>query len=345
MAAQQDSFSSLINGLQTRQQEVVKSRFGLTGAGVSETLAAIGERYGITRERVRQIEGAALKNLKEAISANSYFQRLLEQGKKFLKNNLGISSREALLDFQKKSGFALTQQQLALVLASSGAFFFRDEDEDFHALYFADQKAFDSAATLINSWSAELESNKDHILKNSTHYDGLLAQFIKTQSVPRGQFDRYLSISKRIGQNPYGDRGLASWPEINPMTVRDRIYLVLKKETKPLHFQTIAKYINKSWNTSRPALAPTCHNELIKDDRFVLVGRGMYALAEHGYLPGTAREVIVRVLKQAGPLRAKEVVAAVQKERFIKHNTILVNLQNKDFFHRLSDGSYQVRES
>ena len=87
------------------------------------------------------------------------------------------------------------------------------------------------------------------------------------------------------------------------------------------------------------------HNELIKDERFVLVGRGMYGLSEQGYEPGTAREVIAKVLKKQGPLAAADVVTHVNKQRFFKPNTILINLQNKASFERLPDGKYRVRVS
>jgi hypothetical protein len=121
--------------------------------------------------------------------------------------------------------------------------------------------------------------------------------------------------------------------------------LVLKKTGEPLHFEDIAKKINDVKFDAQVALAPTVHNELIKDERFVLVGRGMYGLKEHGYEPGTAREVIAKVLKSSGPMKATEVVSKVNAQRFFKENTILINLQNKSTFERMSDGRYRVREA
>jgi predicted Zn-ribbon and HTH transcriptional regulator len=138
---------------------------------------------------------------------------------------------------------------------------------------------------------------------------------------------------------------LCEWPEISPKTVRDKIYLLLKKKQEPLHFESIAKHINDVGFDGQKALAPTVHNELIKDDRFVLVGRGMYGLKEHGYEPGIAREVIAKVLLEKGPLTAKDVVMHVTKQRFFKPNTIVINLQNKELFEHLPDGRYQVRQA
>jgi predicted Zn-ribbon and HTH transcriptional regulator len=130
-----------------------------------------------------------------------------------------------------------------------------------------------------------------------------------------------------------------------PRTIRDRIHLVLRKKKEPVHFTDIAHLINEAKLDDRIALASTVHNELIKDPRFVLVGRGMYGLAEHGHVPGTAQEVIARILKREGPLKSNEIIQAVQKERLFKHNTILVNLQNKGIFERQSDGRYTLREA
>ena len=86
----------------------------------------------------------------------------------------------------------------------------------------------------------------------------------------------------------------------------------------------------------------TVHNELIKDPRFVLVGRGMYSLKEFGVMPGTAREVMARLLKDNGPLTPDDLMKLVLSERLLKKNTVLINLRNRKHFKRLEDGRYTV---
>ena len=113
----------------------------------------------------------------------------------------------------------------------------------------------------------------------------------------------------------------------------------------PLHFKEIANNICTLGIDKKPAHVQTVHNELIKDGRFVLVGRGVYALREHGYEPGTVREVITRLLKERGPLDSTEVVRLVNQKRFLKENTILLNLQNRRHFKRLEDGRYGAEEA
>ncbi len=85
---------------------------------------------------------------------------------------------------------------------------------------------------------------------------------------------------KNLEQNKYGEWGIADWEEIKPKTVNDKIYLILKHEAKPLHFTEIAKRINDMKFDKKTANAATVHNELILDDRYVLVSRGTYGLKE-----------------------------------------------------------------
>jgi hypothetical protein len=149
----------------------------------------------------------------------------------------------------------------------------------------------------------------------------------------------YLEISKNIQRNSEGLFGLREWPEINPRGVKDKAYLVFKKQNKPLHFTQVASLIGQ-------ALPQTVHNELIKDPRFVLVGRGTYALKEWGYEPGRVREVIFKILsKEKKPLTKKEILAKVLKQRLVKETTVLLNLSNKEYFLKNPQGKYQIREA
>lgn len=158
-------------------------------------------------------------------------------------------------------------------------------------------------------------------------------------------FQNYVSISKKFDKNVFGDFGLKEWPEIEPKVIRDKSYLVLKKKQQPLHFSKIANEIGEMGIDENPAHVQTVHNELIKDNRFVLVGRGIYGLKEHGYEGGTVKEVIEKILDNQGPLHSEEVVKLVNQKKILKENTILLNLQNKDNFKRLDDGRYHIKEA
>ena len=145
-------------------------------------------------------------------------------------------------------------------------------------------------------------------------------------------------MSKTVSQNPLGEWGRTSSPNIRIRGVKDYAYLVMRKNGSPMHFKEVADAISKTF--SKKIHYATCHNELIKDHRFVLVGRGMYALAEWGYKKGIAREVIADILKREGALSKEEVIKRVNKERYFKKNTILVNLVNPKYFKKNKGGLY-----
>ncbi|MFH1246416.1 MAG: sigma factor-like helix-turn-helix DNA-binding protein [Candidatus Liptonbacteria bacterium] len=335
--------NTINSGLSPREKEVITGRFGLDKSGKAQTLAALGNKYGVTRERVRQIESGALKTIRRNIQNSTEIAVLLEKSKKMLRDAGGAIVKEKLVELLQDQVSGIGEQLLAVIIEASKSFFVYPENKNSREFYYLDKSQLKKSQTFLKQWSQALNFKKEHVL--SGKYQTLLEDFISKKGFSKEHAENMLATSKEFALNPYGDTGLAEWPEIRPKTIRDRVYLVLKKRGEPLHFRTIARAINEIKFDAKKASAPTVHNELIKDARFVLVGRGMYALAEHGYVSGTAKEVIHRILKKQGPLTARQVVLAVQKERFFKPNTVLVNLQNKNYFAHLHDGTYHVRES
>ena len=83
------------------------------------------------------------------------------------------------------------------------------------------------------------------------------------------------------------------------------------------------------------------HNELIKDARFVLIGRGIYALKSWGYQKGVVADIIEEILRKAGtPLAREQIIERVMKQRMVKKNTIIVGLSNKQKFQKTQDNKY-----
>lgn len=343
MASTAKIINTALTGLSPRQREVLEGRFGLKDTE-GETLAAIGDRMGITRERVRQIENGALAVAKTNVSKDEETTVLLDKIKKYIASKGGVARKDDVVTYAEAFAKGIGENQIDFLSEASATFNVYREDEDYHPFYYVSDRELKNAQAFVDGWTNFLKSKKEAALPEGA-YRTELASYSKMKALESTVAANYLAVTKHIHTNRYGDVGLRDWPEINPTTIRDKIYLVLKKVGEPLHFETIAKRINDVKFDEQVALAPTVHNELIKDTRFVLVGRGMYGLKEHGYEPGTAREVIAKVLKTAGPMKATEVVEKVNSQRFFKENTILINLQNKATFERLSDGRYRVRES
>jgi len=313
---------NLLKDLPQRQKEVIFRRFGLKN-GQRETLELIGESYGITRERVRQIVRDGILNLKPKTEK---YQKIFQHFQKYLKNRGGLKKEEILL---KELGGENQKPQVYFLLTLGENLQRFGETEDFYSLWLIDQDSLKRAEEITDSLFQRLKKlGKSLTLKE-------ISSFI---SLKKPVLISYLEISKKIQRNSEGLFGLLDWPEINPRGVKDKAYIVFKKIGKPLHFAEVARLIEGS-------LVQTVHNELIKDPRFVLVGRGIYALEEWGYFPGQVKDVILKILKEEGkPLTKEEILEKVRKQRLVKENTVFLNLSNKKHFLRNSQGKYEVKE-
>lgn len=314
---------NFLAGLSSRQKKILEGRFGLNGKYL--TLAEIGLGYGLTRERVRQIEKAALSSIqgsfKQGEPAN--FAQTISD---YLKRHNGVRN-EALLMRDIDCGDDHSPYA-RFFLEACGSFKHHLQDNDFNSYWYLDKESNEQAVSFINKLKNYLKNSRGVPYK------------------PKDEMEvNYISISRSFAHSPYSDFGLAEWSEICPQNSRDWAYLILKKEKQPLHFTELANLIDKVKKSNKKTNAQTVHNELIKDDRFVLVGRGTYGLKEFGLLPGTAREVITHFLKKHGPLKSRDLIKLVLAERTFQENTLLLNLQNRKHFQRLDDGSYTVREA
>ena len=327
----------IISQLQERASDVIMNRFGLTDLGEKKTLEEIGTKYNITRERVRQIEDAALNFIKKS-SAYRAEQAIFDELKQLLHKLGSIVAEHELLPYISKD--KTTQNHIHFFLTLGDAFKKHREDDHFHARYSVD----DGMSEKVHEALRKLYENlKDEDLVPETEIIKKFLDHLKDVAVDYRDDEmvrRWLSMSKTVAKNPLGEWGKASSPNIRIRGVKDYAYLVMRRHGTPLHFKEVADSISKIFN--KKIHYATCHNELIKDPRFVLVGRGMYALSEWGYKKGIAREVIADILKKEGPLGKGDIIQRVNKERYFKKNTILVNLANPKYFKKNKSGLYAV---
>jgi len=62
-----DELSELLEVLDDRERKIILERFGLDG-GKPKTLEEIGKKFGVTRERIRQLQNIALAKLRKALA-------------------------------------------------------------------------------------------------------------------------------------------------------------------------------------------------------------------------------------------------------------------------------------
>ncbi|OYX42791.1 hypothetical protein B7Y94_02905 [Candidatus Saccharibacteria bacterium 32-49-12] len=324
---------------QEREREIITRRFGLFDR--RETLEQIGELLGITRERVRQLEKAILVRLK--IAAEEGKTDAVNQLEKSLIRTLSEMGRAARIKDLADAVYAKpTNQQerahVAFIATLAPHLTVVDENDNYHQAVaiadYGDEKAVrkhvDGIVKTIKEAGVPMSLEQLHDALSYEHPDHVRA---------------LASISKHLAHLK-DSWGLAKWPTVNPKNIRDKIFVILSENKKPLHFSDIAKAIKESSFKRKDVTTQAIHNELIKDKRFVLIGRGIYALDNWGYSRGTVADIISQVLRDAKePLHRDEIVKRVLKSRQVKETTILLNLQSKSQFKRVAKATYTLQES
>lgn len=335
-----EAMEVFLERLPERSRAIVKARFGI-GGGKAKTLEEIGNLYNITRERVRQVICSALEQLKKALANEDRFAVISETVEAALAKKHGIMVSEELVktlshNNKKEAGAILAFLEALPTILSEKL------SDDHEKVYFL--KDFS-----LETWQELKEETKKILsqMKETASSDELYKLFSEKfgKKVSREHYLNFLEVAKDIKQNVFGRWGLATWSDVKPRGTREKAYLVLKTNGKPLHFRDIAKLIDEHGlhSKKRASHPQTVHNELIKDKRFVLVGRGIYALSEWGYKKGTVKEVIAEILAEAKqPLSREEVLERVLKIRQVKKSTIVINLNT--FFEKVAKNTYTLKK-
>ncbi len=319
-----------------REREIVARRYGLFDR--KETLEQIGELLGITRERVRQLEKAVVARLKNA--ADNGLPHIKDVQAAFIEELKGLGQVARVSDLSKqvtKDNSRLDQSRVSFLAQLSPELVAIDDNDHFyHAVGIKsahNEKAIRDAVQKIIDAIKQLGEPTD-----------IAAIAEKVGNSDSKHVQALASISKQLA-TLNGRWGLVKWPLVNPKNIRDKIYVILKERGKHMHFNEIAAAIKDSEFKRKDVTTQAIHNELIKDKRFVLIGRGIYALKEWGYKKGTVADVISEVLrKEGGPLHRDEIVKRVLKSRYVKETTILLNLQGKSQFKRVAKATYALAE-
>jgi hypothetical protein len=344
-----ETVSQLLKLLSQKEADVVRRRFGL-GREPAETLETIGASFQVTRERVRQIQRLAVQHLKQSDEAKRLLrsvdvllQSLFEEhGGLLLEPDLITALHQHVPSDQQTT--ASTMFLLEEMLSDK----FERVSTSRYKTYW--KPTFITVELLDGTVAAAEESLAS--LGRPVAAPELLATWRQTtfgRGAGAGLSDEvilsYVAVAKSIDRNPFNEFGLRTWGSVVPKRMNDKILMVLRRHGKPMHFMQITEKINEIGFDHRHAYPPTVHNELILNQEYVLVGRGVYALREWGYKPGVVADVIVEILKERGPMERDAIVAAVMEQRMVKKNTVHLALTNKQRFEKLSDGRYAALET
>lgn len=333
--------NNLLILLSPKEKHIIENRYSLNDKPHA-TLEKIGREFGVTRERIRQIEKNALKKLSRNI-VNTRLNNFNQFGKTII---------------QKYEGVVLEDKLVSEIVAMV-----------------SDPKSVDASAIKL---SLELDANLEKVpntinchpyfkLKTIERKEiGSLCESVIGHLTGKNEVDSTDSVLAMLEQKTGKkwskqfvlsclelDRrlkivkkgiGLSSWRNINPRTLRDKILYILSEIQKPLHYVELANRISESHFDKKAVNVQAVHNELIRDNSFVLIGRGIYALRKWGYEDGTVSDVIAGIMREKGTLDREQIIAEVLKKRQVKRITILLNLKNKPIFERVGRDAYTLKK-
>jgi len=373
--------NNLFSELSTRERDVLMRRFGLYGSQ-KETLENIGIAHKLTRERIRQIETSGLKKLRQLKDLNEHINNLKKVIIQLLEEHGGLMEAGYLLDtlmhfsvdgIRSKKVEAITHRRFLDFIITKllqDDFEYINNSNHFKSIYKLKYQALDQIQDIINELILRVEQEKKvleteeliKLSKDLESYKSNLGAFDAPNNIDLSKvlvsqlyeenadlinehkvLYSILKSAKNLDQNKFGQWGLHNWREIKPKTINDKIYLIMKNHGNPMHFTEIADRINDIGFDRKTANAATVHNELILDEKYILVGRGLYGLKEWGNKKGTVLDVIQEILKEEEAMEREEIIKRVLEKRLVKRATIVLSLMNKDKFDKTEDNKYRVK--
>lgn len=355
-----DLFVNMLGRLSEREQEVLRHRYQLTSdLEKKATLKQIGDNYNITRERVRQIEKDAVRKFVQYASDkefNDSLKNIEDKLIQYITKKGGLVREDHLLDDFIKRNFEVdffhTNAYLFVFDNLFNSIARQNQDEHFLNVWYVRDLQLDKVRNLLDKLVKELEQlekvqEKAELLELAKKHSedelrNAVANYLVTHQAELEDFlHNYIQASNKIEDNILGQWGLNHWHTIRPKKLGDKIHLIFNKSENPLHFRAIAEKINEANFDHKKICPATVHNELIANDRYILIGRGIYALKDWGYSEGTVADIIESILKKAAkPLSKKDIYNEVLKQRKVNESTIYLTLINKDQFKKTEAGEF-----
>ncbi len=332
----------LLAMLDARSRDIILARYGMK-SGKVETLESIGREYGITRERVRQIENQAKGNL----AKREDLSRPIAEDLETVFSVFGGTLHEdhVIEALNKEKDEPLKKVHVILYMDILSPYEYVTKDPEFEPHWSHKDINYDHINDTVSKIKEILKATKEPQKEEKLYADLMEKLDVNEDIFPYAYMEALLRVGKKLKKTVFGEWALSEWVEATPRGVGDKAYVILKRGGKPKHFREITTIINEAGFDHKNAHVQTVHNELIKDDRFVLVGRGMYGLTEWGFMPGTVSQVLEAILsKENRPMTKEEILDKVLEQRLVKKTTVLLGLQNSNRFERVDGDRYYLKE-
>lgn len=331
--------------LTDKERDVITRRFSLNNKP-KQTLDRIGKFFNVTRERIRQIETIALNKLRRNVG-NTKLHYINKLAREILTQNGGVMLDNEIVS--EVLNIVNTTSQIdgsivRLSLRIDPSIDINERTSTFEVYWRDTSIPIATIRNIINVAISHLKKNKKVMNDNQVVAAVKSGQQFK-QKIPTDKLIlAALSVDRRLKRIDSG-WGLMEWRFVNPRSIRDKASIILQKAGKPLHFVEIANKISEVGFDKKVVTVQAVHNELIRYPQFVLVGRGLYALSDWGYQPGTVANVIESLLEKHGAMPKKKIIEEVLKQRKVKVGTISLNLQKNPKFIRVGRAVYDLSDN
>lgn len=329
--------------LTDKERDVITRRFSLNNKP-RQTLDKIGKHFNVTRERIRQIETIALNKLRRNVG-NTKLHYVNKLSKDILHQNGGVMLDNELVSAVLNIINTTSQIDSSIVRLSlriDSGIILNERTSTFELFWRDATIPLSDIKNVIEAAITSLKKQKKVVTDEQMIHAVRASNVFKEKQPTDKLILASLSVDRRLKRIDEG-WGLMKWRFVNPRSIRDKAMIILKKEAKPLHFVEIANKISEVGFDKKVVTVQAVHNELIRYDQFVLVGRGLYALSEWGFEPGTVADVIEKLLEKNGAMPKKQIIEEVLKQREVKIGTISLNLQKNSKFVRVGRAVYDLK--
>ncbi len=333
-------FSGILNNLSEKEQNVLINRIWLKGQRL--TLQSIWNDFSpsITRERVRQIEDSWIKKLWRIIQ-NTPLVIIQEKAREFIDLNGGLIWKIRLLNELIKSLNldSKINSNIIETIIQADEKLLKSKPKLNTKVYFYNWLINKQLVSTIHKESIKILKKKKDVMLKISLYEQVKNNL--TEKVNITLINSVLDIYDDIVTWEDNLIGLEKWKILNPKTLKDKSIYIMKKEKIPMHFIDISNKITEYLGES--VKVNTIHNELIRNEEFVLIGRGLYALKEWGFKSWSVIDVISDILKKRGEaMSTEDIIKSVLKVREVKKTTVYMNLQNRNIIKRVGRNYYDL---
>lgn len=346
--------------LEDRTKEIMKLRYGLKDDHF-HTLESIGNRFNITRERVRQIEQKTMKRLRRLARrkiVSEYLEKLVAQFIiPFIKQSYGIITRDEINVFLSKKYSQKEEIQLSSSFLSKVYFDNRPFFTSFLTVVDDGVYAVDIPSKILYKQVIEWAKRRlkiakkpmalialsDKILKDNLSYTDKATKYFTERFVKR-----CLLITKDIGRDKTDLFGLWEWDYFHPTRLKDMVKRTLFEVGESAHFTQITLLMNELYPNKGPFKPHNINATLQRfNEIFVWIKPGVYGLKTWGLKrPPYVIDYLVKLLRQANkPLHIGYLNAEVLQVSNCRESSIQITLEFRDdIFVKYLSGFYGLRD-